>query len=275
MTGQELTRSITELKLSADDLGRIMDRPREVVIGWLASHQLPRQVSRQLEWHLALHRRDQQMREQGIPTCQWVERHVTAQPADTDALEKHLAELEAHLSSCAICQEREAFAATLPPLPPMPVALHVRVLGQVSDGVHRLPAWARPAAFGALLVGALTLLRAIVIVVVRQAPITSDLLLTVLAAIGLGAYGGLVGGVAYSMVREPTRRLGRAGDYVTGIVCVYAYLAAFGIPATFFTDEEMFHSAIGWTILLIVGALFGVIVGHSWFRSSAPGGGGA
>jgi len=275
MTGPELARRLKEVNLTADELGERVNRHQDEVSGWLASGRpLPKGLTRELEWHLALRAREQQLQESGLPTCDWAEQHQPPSGNDIEALEKRLAELEAHSKTCVICQQREAYAATLPPLPPMPMALHWRLLGRVVEAVEHLPRWARPAGVGALLVGALTLLRAIVLILLRRAAVTLEMVLVILAAIGLGAYGGLVGGVAYSLVRNPTRRLGRVGDYVTGIACVYAYLVAFGIPAALFTNEELFRSALGWAILSIIGIVFGLAVGHSWFRTPHSGSGG-
>ena len=269
MTGPELAERLRMAHLTADELGQRVNRHQDEVSGWLASERpLPKSLTRELDWHLAVYAREQQMRESGLPTCDWVQRHEQAPAPDIEKLEKRLIELEAHAKTCAICQEREAYAETLPALPPMPMAPHLRLLGRLAEAVSRLPQWARPAAVGALLVGALTLFRAILMTVLQRAPVTLELVLTILAAIGLGAYGGLVGGVAYSLVRNPTRRLGRLGDYVTGVACVHAYLAAFGIPAALFTKEEMFRSVLGWAILLIGGSVIGLIIGHTWFRTS-------
>lgn len=274
MTGLELAQRMSVTKVTLDELAESLNRHRDEVSSWLASERsLPRGLVRELEWHLAVRVRDEQMRASGLPSCPWQEAHSDVPQGDTKALEQYIAEIDAHAKTCPICERRAAYAATLPPLPPVPMGPYLRFLGNVALAVGRLPQWARPAAVGGLLIGGWTLVRAIILVAVRRAPVTPKLLLTVLAALGLGIYGGLVGGIAYALIRPPSRRLGRAGDYVTGIVCVYAYLAAFGIPAALFTSEEMFRSTTGWVILLIVGAVFGVVVGHSWFRTSASDGG--
>jgi len=120
---------------------------------------------------------------------------------------------------------------------------------------------------GAMIVGAWTLLRAVFLIGAGSAPLNRGTVLTVLGAIGVGAYGGVVGGVAYRLARGPSRRLGRAGDYVTGVVVLYAYLAAFGIPAALFTSDDTFRSPAGWIAFLVIGTLLGLVIGHSWFRT--------
>jgi len=260
--------------VTVDELAGLLNRHRDEVSTWLATGgSLPRSLVREVEWHLALRSRDEQMRASGLPTCPWQEAHTDVPQNDTKALEKFLAEVDAHSKACPICQQRAAYAVRLPPLPPPPLAPSLRLLGSIAQAVGRLPSWARPGAAGAILLGAWTLFRAIIIIAVRRAPVTLSLLLTILGAIGLGAYGGLVGGIAYTLIRAPSRRLGRAGDYVTGIVCAYAYLLAFGIPAALFTTEEMFRSAVGWIALLFVGTVLGLAIGHSWFRTSVLDGG--
>ena len=184
----------------------------------------------------------------------------------TAELERLLSEADTHAKTCAICQRREAFAKTLPPLPAPPMSLWVRTLVVVFGGIERLPKWARPAAVGALAIGTLTIVRALFVVVFQRAPVTPQLFVTIAAAIGIGAYGGAVGGLAYSLVRERFRRFGRAGDYLTGIVCAYAYLLAFGIPIAIFTREEILTDPVGWLIFVVIGTVFGLIIGHSWFR---------
>jgi hypothetical protein len=271
MTGQDLAQQIAAVGYSPDDLAKSLHRHRDEVNVWLASRgPLPKGLARELEWVFAVRARERLMEQSGLPTCSWMAQHADFSTGDPKALAKRVADIEAHAKVCPVCLRRAAYAATLPALPPMPVAPHVRLLAAVARGVRRLPVWARPGAVGALVIGGWTLLRAMMFLVLGRAPLSPRLLLTVLAAIGLGAYGGLVGGVAYTLVRNPTRRLGRAGDYVTGVACAYAYLAAFGIPAAIFTEEEMFHSAFGWVILLVIGTVFGVVIGRSWFRSATP-----
>ena len=269
MTGHDVAQRLKELNLSTDQLAEYLGRHQDEVSGWLTtSRALPRSLTREIEWWLAVHAREAAMRASGLPVCEWMQQRKFPAPDDEKGWERVLAENEAHVLECDVCRRRNAFAAALGPLPPQPIPGHVRLLGRFADFIAGFPRWARPAVVGAVVVAALTLFRAVLFVVLGRAPITPGLALMVLAAIGLGAGGGLVGGVAYYLVRDRFRRFGRMGDYLTGIACVYAYLLAFGIPLALFTDEEMFQSVAGWLVLLVVGAIFGLVIGRSWFRSA-------
>ena len=276
MTGPELTQRMIEVGLTVDQLSAVLGTHPDEVRGWMTiGGRLPSGLARELAWVLALHERDQLMERSGLPHCTWMEAHAAQTGGDSAAIERRMAQADAHVASCEVCRRREAYAAKLPPLPPMPLPLHVGLLVRVAEAVKRLPGWARPAATGALILGAMTIARTLLMIVLRPSAITPQLLLTVVGAIALGAYGGLVGGVAYTLARGPTRRFGRTGDYLTGLACAYAYLAAFGLPAAIFTHDEMFRSSLGWISMLVVGTLFGLLVGHKWFRSGGDASGGA
>jgi hypothetical protein len=70
----------------------------------------------------------------------------------------------------------------------------------------------------------------------------------------------------YALVRKRFRKFGRVGDYLTGLACMYAYLLAFGIPLAVFTREKMLRDPVGWLIMAVLGTVFGLAIGHSWFR---------
>jgi hypothetical protein len=121
MTGLELAQRMSAANVTADELAGLLNRHRDEVSTWLATGgSLPRSLVREVEWHLALRSRDEQMRASGLPTCSWQEAHTDVPQNDTKALEKFLAEVDAHSKACPICQQRAAYAARLPPLPPPP-----------------------------------------------------------------------------------------------------------------------------------------------------------
>jgi len=273
MTGPELSQRRSRAGLSIEQLAEALNRHVDEVAGWeRIEGNLPRSVARDVEWIVASAERGRAFETAGIPQCPWVaERDRELDSQDAKALEAWIAQVEAHAKTCAVCQRREAFAQTLPPLPPVPMSPQLRLLVGVLDRIQRLPGWLRPAAVGAILIGGLTLVRAILLLVIRRAAPSLEMLLTVLAALGLGAYGGAVGGVAYAAAHKPTRKLGAFGPYALGIICAYAYLLAFGIPLAVFGGEELFRSVSGWIAFAVVGTVFGLIIGRSWFRDSGPG----
>src|SRR5580765_4624480 len=119
-------------KVTVDELAESLNRHRDEVNSWLASDRsLPRSLVRELEWHLAVRARDEQMRASGLPGCPWQEAHSDVPQGDTKALEKYIAEIEAHATTCPICQRRAAYAATLPPLPAVPMGPYLRFLGNM------------------------------------------------------------------------------------------------------------------------------------------------
>ena len=63
-----------------------------------------------------------------------------------------------------------------------------------------------------------------------EAPSPVEALLLIIGSILGGAYLGAAAGITYAIVRDPLRKIGRAGDYVAGILCVCAYLLASVIP---------------------------------------------
>ncbi|HVH11376.1 MAG TPA: hypothetical protein VM736_16390 [Gemmatimonadales bacterium] len=218
---------------------------------------------------LANEERARLMQQSGIEECSWMTHLPALDRLKPEELERRLREVEAHAKACPTCQRREAYAVTLPPLPPLPLGFTLRVLAGLTDGIRHLPKWARPAAVGALVIGGITLIRTVFLVVLRRVPPSTALLLTVGGAIAVGAYGGAVGGLAYALVRERVRRLGRVGDYLTGLTCAYAYFLAFGIPLALFTREEMFRQPVGWVIWVFVATALGLVIGHSWFGNEA------
>ncbi len=270
MTGPELSQRRSRAGLSVDELAEALNRHVDEVAAWeQIPGTLPRAVDRDVEWILASAERGRAFEAAGIPVCPWVtERERDLDARDSKALEVWITQSEAHAKTCDVCQRREAFGRTLPPLPPFPMSPQLRLLASVAGTIQRLPGWLRPAAVGAILIGGLTIVRAILLLVLRRAAPSLELLLTVLAAAGVGAYGGAVGGLAYGAAREWTKKLGAFGPYALGVICVYAYLLAFGIPLAVFGGEDMFRTASGWIAFTIVGTIFGLIIGRSWFRDS-------
>ncbi len=149
---------------------------------------------------------------------------------------------------------------------PIPMPGGMRAVVAVAEQVRRLPAWLRPAAAGALIVGAMTLFKAL-LTILLQRRVTPQLLLAVATAIGIGAYGGAVGGLAYSVVRPRTRALGRLGDALTGVACAWACVLAIGIPYSLITGAAAHPDPVTIIAVLGVATAVGVAFGRSAFRS--------
>jgi len=268
MTGFELQRRRLALGMSVEELAEVLNRHREEVEGWeRIEGNLSGATARELDWALALAEHEKAFVDAGIPPCPWVTEHEKAVNfKDPKAVTAYLEGLDAHASDCEHCQKRRAFAETLPPLPKMPLPPYVGLVGNVKEKVDRLPSWLQPAAWGAVGIGALTVVRGVVMVGLRRVAITPQLLLGLLGAILVGAYMGAVGGLAYSVAKKPAARLGRFRPYALGLACAYAYLVAFGVPDAIIDQGSMLRSWSGWVIFGLVGTVFGLVVGQSLFK---------
>jgi len=122
---------------------------------------------------------------------------------------------------------------------------------------------------GALVLGAIVSVRILfALPVLFSSPgVLGGALLAVGAAAGAGAFGG----IAFSLTRPVLRKLGRPGDYLTGIVCVFAYMGALAVAAPNAFGEPLIHDSSEWVIFSIVSLFFGLVIGHSWFRQTTEG----
>ncbi|HKI93814.1 MAG TPA: hypothetical protein VJ992_00855 [Gemmatimonadales bacterium] len=266
MTGTELGQRRLALGLSLEDVaGYVGEHPEDLRRYETITGELPGGLGRRAEFALAAADRRRRVEAEGLicPEVRALERD--APRLEARAIRARLVKLRAHERTCDVCRRRAAYEATLPPLPGRPLPAHYRLLRGVARGIAKLPHWARPAAVGALLVGALALARGALALFAGAEPAWS-LIVVVFEGLGIGAYGGMVGGAAYALARAPTRPLGRIGDYLTGIACVYAYLLAFGVPALLFHwDDATFDSPVFWILVLIAGAVIGLVIGDRWF----------
>lgn len=231
--------------------------------------RIPKRFAQQLAWLAALKRRDHALAAAGLPVCEWVAAWEREAGPDGPREARRLEALNAHAGQCSVCQARMRYVEEhLPPLPEMPMPAWIRVLGGFLDRVERLPRWLRPAAYGAAGVGLLTIARAAFAMLVAG----PSLELLGMGAMGvvLGGYGGAVGGLAYHAVRDPFRRFGPAGAYLTGIAVVGAYLLAFAIPERFISAEPVFADPAAWIVGGVLSVVFGLLIGHWWFRDAAP-----
>lgn len=269
MTGQDLQRRRVALGLSTDDLGRFLDEHSQQVEAWEhTSGSLAASLSRRLEWVLATHEREAQLVAAGHTPCELAKQAFgEPTPGDLPAFQAAAKRVDEHAATCPQCQGREAFLATLPPLPDPPFSIPLRVFAAVIGVAERLPPMLRPAVYGACLLGAMTIIRGVIMLAVSPKSITPQTALLLMGAIGIGAYGGAVGGVTYGWVRPRTRRFGRIGDYLTGLACAYAYLLAFLLPLALLGKKSDLWTATGGGIFPVFGTLFGLLIGHFWFRN--------
>ena len=95
---------------------------------------------------------------------------------------------------------------------------------RVVRALFRLPAWARPAIVAGAIVLAIMIPRVAggLCALASGKASTSETWLALAAGPGAGFLGGLIHGLS----RPALRRLGVAGDYLSGVVILYAYLGA-------------------------------------------------
>ena len=160
---------------------------------------------------------------------------------------------------------RDSFA------PPSSPSRWIRALAWLQDHLEPLPAPLRAAVWGALIIGAMTLVRSVLQLVVVPAARSWSTVASVFIALGVGAYCGAVGGLVHHFVRAPSRRLGRMGDYLTGVAVAYSYFLALCAPAAALGVLPSLRRLDGWPPIIAVGTFFGLLLGHFWFREEPPG----
>lgn len=268
MTAEDLTRARTLLGVSPGELAAEMGLTEPVVRAWEdGSLRIPQQYAIQIVWRAAVAERQAALASSGLPECVWVGRWMDASPPRGVAQREHLGALRRHAAECPQCTARARFIEqNFPPMPDLPVPAPVRALRVAGKSLKRLPQWLRAAVVGAVAVGVFTILRVAGMAVAGDGPSPLDALVLIAGSIVGGAYLGAVAGITYGIVREPLRKIGRAGDYVAGMLCVWAYLLASVIPLQLLTGRPAFATPDEAAAVAFGGAVIGAIIGHFWFR---------
>src|SRR5262249_10829083 len=111
--------------------------------------------------------------------------------------------------------------------PPTGLARHAMKKTRLQRAIRayfRLPEWLRPALLGAGLVALIFLWRAVK--ALPELLAGRGTLRGLVLALGAAAGAGFVGGLVHGLSRPRLRKLGRAGDYLSGVVILYGYLGA-------------------------------------------------
>lgn len=269
MTAADLARARALLGMSPGELAAEIGLTEPVVRAWEdGSLRIPRQYAMQIVWRAAVAERQAALASSGLPECTWVARWMDAAPATGGVVQRqHLDALRRHAAVCPHCTARARFVEqNFPPMPDPPVPPGVRVLRAAGNLLQRLPRWLRASAVGAVALGVITVMRVAGMAIGGEGPAPLDALFLIASSILGGAYLGAVAGITYAIVRDPLRKIGRAGDYIAGILCVWTYLLASVIPMELLTGNPAFATPDDATALAFGGAVIGAIIGHFWFR---------
>jgi hypothetical protein len=268
MTPAELRTAQTSLGLSDDALADELTLTPNVIRSWHAgSVAIPEKESRFLRWRAAIAEREAAVKASGLPVCEWVkEWEAQPLPDESRAFVRRVQTLNAHGATCPVCLARVRYAEDrFGPMPPAPAGTG---LVRIFDLLERLPPWARPAATGAALLGVIVGGRALLVLpFISGKP--GELLFSGVTAIGAAMAAGAAGGFAYSATRPILRRLGRPGDYLSGIVCVYGYMTALALAAPVAFGGRVIKDRSDLVAFTVISTFFGLVIGHSWFRSDA------
>ena len=165
MTGSELKDARERLGLSVSDLAAEIGLTAHVVEAWEAGRvAVPERYAGEITWRVEAAKREAGLAESGLPVCQWVqdfERAAESRPARSQKeLIRNFEGLVKHASNCPTCKARESYVAErFGPMPPRPLPGIVGVIGRIDSQVSRLPQWARPIAWGALIFLAMSAFR--------------------------------------------------------------------------------------------------------------------
>jgi len=252
---------------SDDELAADLAVTPGIVRGWSGgTTPIPRRHAQQIAFLAATAQRADAVQRLGLQ-CEWLTAQERTFSVEASDFAERAAAIEQHVRSCPTCIARERYLADhFGPMPPLPQPAWVRLLAW---GSERIPAWLRPAALSALLLAAIVSLRVVFAIpfLLSSPRKLIEALVAIVAAAGAGAMGGL----AYTATRPWLKRLGRAGDYLTGIVCVVAYMSALALVAPIAFGQPLIKGQSDAIVFVSVSIFFGLVVGHIWFaREQIP-----
>ena len=268
MTADELTAACNRLELSESDLAAELGVTVAIVRAWLRGQlPIPREYGETVAFRVAMEERVAVLAGSGI-TCEWMERwDALPVPAGMEQELAHFEGASQHAENCETCVAANAYVtARLGPPPKPPMSATVRGIVAIGDATERVPKWARPALGGAALLFSIVLLRVFLMIPAIIADPGAHLPAALLA-LAMGPVGGAMGGFAYSVVRGPFRRLGPAGDYLTGVVVVITYMLSLAAVAPIAFGETMIEKPSDLVIFVVLSVIFGLVLGRTWFRS--------
>ncbi len=267
MTAAEFTQAREILGTTDEELAADFDVTPHIVRAWAdGSVPIPRRFAQEIRWRAAAEERQAALRESGLPECEWMRVHDGEPlPSDPDELIEASEAMVSHAKSCPVCMARTRYLEErLGPMPDPPLDMWVRAFALIG----RIPVWARPAVLGAIALGGIVVFRSLFLIprlISEPAKIGA-----VLVAMLTAAVAGAAGGAVYSLTRPALAKLGRTGDYLTGVLCVFSYVLALALITPYTFGERMIENESDWVVVALLSTFFGLIVGHVGFRRRRP-----
>lgn len=162
MTSTECVVARQRLGLTQEAMAAELGLTPAIIAAWEeGSLAIPSREAKRITWRAAVAERQAALAANGLPECTWIlEREREPQSRNTKAALKRVEEVQAHMKACPVCSAREAYLTEhFPPMPPPPVPAWVGAVQWIGAAVARLPRWLQPAANGALLFIAYSLVR--------------------------------------------------------------------------------------------------------------------
>jgi len=213
MAGAEAADARTKLGLSQVQLAVEQNVTPAVVAAWEEGRiKVPQSVATKLRWETAQHERATALAASGLPECSWVAAfEKEPMPGKLEARTKRIQQLGDHLRTCDVCKAREAFIAErFPPMPPPPRPTGwIGLLIPIAKQLQRLPPSARPAAVGASLFVAYTLIRILFMMPEIWRSPRTELLIAALALLASASFGAVLGFFYGHYLRARDRESGR------------------------------------------------------------------
>lgn len=260
-TAADVAAARAELGLSRTELAAHLVVPVQAVDAWEDGRStVPRRYARQLRFEVAHGAQQRALEAAGLPQCEWMagwERRFEA--ASDRRATKLLEEVDPHFAGCERCRARDAYARDhLPALPEPPVAGWLAALRWTSRQIERLPAWTRPAVWGALILPAMTVFRAAIEVVITGRLPTPVLVQALAFTAGMGAVlGGVYGGVG-----ALARGRGRVAHYLISLAIIAPPIVGTGVALA--RDGAVAALPV-FLLFVAIALILGVGVGHVHF----------
>jgi len=196
MTASEALAARETLGLTQQDLAAETGLTPEIVADWESGRlKVPRHVAADLTWRVAQAEVIAGLAASGLPECAWFNRFdAEPMPEKTSARTAHLDRLIAHVKDCDACIARDAYVRVrFSPMPRPPRHGWMAIVIPIAERIDRLPAWAKPAATGAIFFMAYSLIKVVFMLpAIIQDPVR-NIPLALMGTLASGSIGAALG----------------------------------------------------------------------------------